>query len=119
MCYYRGNPDTQLYCSREQMCEGDDVISWEVDYADKFTLKNWIVHLDLYCLPKAYVGLIGAMFSAGAGIACLIIPPFGDKYGRWVIFQTAMGIQIPLMIMILLTKQLSFVYFFVFVLGWI
>ena len=60
----------------------------------------------MYCTPKEYIGFIGAMAFAGATIACFFLPILGDKYGRWIIFEITMGIQIPLYLMALTTRSL-------------
>jgi len=85
-CYMNADPTNQISCDREMICNGDSVKSWTVDYADMFTLNNWIIQLDLYCTPKEYIGFIGALAFAGAAIACFFLPILGDKYGRWIIF---------------------------------
>lgn len=36
------------------------------------------------CMPKAYIGAIGAMAFLGAALSCFIVPSLGDKYGRHV-----------------------------------
>jgi len=99
------------------ICNGNTVQSWEVNYADMFTLNNWIIQLDMYCTPKEYIGFIGALAFGGAALACFFLPVLGDKYGRWIIFQITMGIQIPLFLLALFTRNLAIVYFLCFFLG--
>ena len=125
LCTFTDDPTaTPVPCIRDQVCSTGDyatssnpVLSWEVDYSSRETLNNWIVQLDMYCTPKEYIGFIGAMAFAGAAIACFFLPILGDKYGRWIIFEITMGIQIPLYLMALTTRSLWVIYFLCFYLG--
>ena len=117
MCYMNSEPSIQVFCTREDICSGNTVRSWDVDYGSMFSLKNWIVELDLYCTPKEYIGYIGSMVFAGAFISCFFLPVLGDKYGRWIVFQGSIIAQIPLTILLCLVKQLWAIYFWYFFVG--
>lgn len=46
----------------------------------------------------------------GAALSCFFLPSLGDKYGRWIMFQISMGLQIPIFVLALFTRQLFVVY---------
>ena len=60
------------------------MISYRIDKdnADTPYIKNWVEQLNMQCMPKAYIGLVGAMAFGGVFISCFFIPALGDKYGR-------------------------------------
>lgn len=104
-------------CTKEDICKGNKVIDWAVDYESEFTLENWIIALDLYCTPSAYIGLLGALAFAGAAIGCLFLPIASDKFGRWPVLQWTAALQIPLYLLALLTRNLAVIYFLCFYVG--
>lgn len=43
LCYFKSSLNTQVPCTRQDVCDGDQVLSWSVDYNSIFTLDNWII----------------------------------------------------------------------------
>jgi MFS family permease len=117
LCYFKSAATTQVPCTRQDVCEGDQVLSWSVDYDSIFTLDNWIIQLDLYCIPLFQIGLIGSILCFGAALACLVIPHLGDKYGRLTVFYTTIILQIPFFFLAIFTRSLTVLYFWYFYLG--
>jgi MFS family permease len=68
-------------------------------------------------VPRSYIGLFGALIFTGAALGCFFMPALGDKYGRWLLFQVTMVIQIPLFVCCLLANSLAMIYFVCFYLG--
>jgi len=85
-CYLKANPTLAMTCTREDVCVGDTVLSWSVDTSSNTSLNNWIVEVDLLCVPKKYIGFIGSFEFLGATIACFILPVAADYYGRLTVF---------------------------------
>lgn len=108
-----------MSCTYEQVCNTDnnDVLSWEVDWNDNLTLNNWIIQFDLFCTPKSYIGLFGSIAFSGAAIGCFFMPALGDKYGRWIVFQSTMLFQIPLYLCCIFANSLSIIYLVLFYAG--
>lgn len=70
-------------CTRQQFCEleipnREDYIDW----SNKYSLRNWIIRLDLYCGSSFEIGFFGSCFFIGYLSSCLIFPPLADVYGR-------------------------------------
>jgi MFS family permease len=101
------------------VCQGDTVLSYQIDYSDIFTLKNWLVDLDLICTPKLYIGYIGALYSTGTCVACFCLSVIADKYGRLNVLQFTIAMFIPLLGLVAFTRSLACVYFFCFYLGFV
>ena len=53
-----------------------------IDWADTYSLSNWIITLDLYCASSMEIGLFGSCFFFGYLCSCLIFPPLADMFGR-------------------------------------
>lgn len=70
-------------CSRAQFCEMDlQNREQYIDWTNKYSLKNWIISLDLYCGSSFEIGFFGSCFFIGYLSSCLIFPPLADVYGR-------------------------------------
>lgn len=116
-CNLKISPDELTICTRDQICSDDLVQEWWVDQESIFSLDNWIVELKMFCTPKQYISLIGSIAFSGATIACLFLPIAGDRYGRWIVFQITMGLQIPMYFAAIYSKSLWVIYVFIFYLG--
>ena len=75
------------------------------------------MQLGLYCESHESIGMIGAIYSVGTAIACVILSVLADKYGRVQIFRFGCGLIIPLLVMIIYTHSITSIYIFCFVLG--
>ena len=62
-------------------CE-NETIHHRVNWTDPTSLNNWYTQLDLACVNKARVGLIGSSLFIGWSIAAFISPRLADIYGR-------------------------------------
>ena len=73
-----------VQCSKAQFCEIQVTEPREnyIDWTDKYSLKNWIITLDLFCGSSFDIGLFGSCFFIGYLTSCMIFPPLADVYGR-------------------------------------
>ena len=71
---------------------GPSVYQFRIDWKNRFSLHNWIEQLDAYCLPKAYIGIIGAMAFFGLFLGSLVLPPLSDIYGRKPVFLYSLAL---------------------------
>lgn len=57
---------------------------WRIDYTNSSSLHNFVdpEKLDLTCVSKEIIGLIGSSFFLGFCIGAAIIPIVSDKHGR-------------------------------------
>ena len=69
------------------------------------------------CMPKIYIGGIGAFAFYGAAMSCFFLPAAGDKYGRYSIYMLTMFLQLPAYVLCNLTTSLSVIYVLCFYLG--
>jgi MFS family permease len=73
-----------VQCSKQQFCSINPPLPREnyIDWTNKYSLKNWIITLDLYCGSSFEIGLFGSLFFLGYLCSCLVFPPMADIYGR-------------------------------------
>lgn len=65
-------------CETEQ---GKDIANY-IDWSHRYSLKNWITQLNLYCSPSFEIGFFGSCFFLGYLSSCLVFPPMADRFGR-------------------------------------
>ena len=71
------------------MCVDGNLISednWKVDYSVRRSLHNWMTELNLYCVPRFYIGLFGSMYFLGVALQGLVLN-FSDRYGRIMLIR--------------------------------
>jgi len=66
------------------------VIDYYPDYDYDRSLHNLIEHMDLTCVPKSKIGLLGTIGFAGAAFGCFFVPRLGDLYGRKPVYVVSM-----------------------------
>ena len=54
--------------------------------SNPFTLKNWIVDLNLTCSPSSYIALLGVSLYVGYFVGSIFVGPYADIYGRRPVF---------------------------------
>ena len=86
------------------------MISYRVDTSSRFYIDNWIMTLNMYCMPKSYIGIIGAMAFGGVFLSCFLVPQLGDKYGRKIGWVVTVCTQLPLYIMANCTDNIGVIY---------
>ena len=104
-------------CPVKDICETSLVEWYQIDKSSLFSLENWVTQLDLTCMPSLYMGYIGAFAFLGAALSCFFLPVAGDVYGRWVMFQITMSMQLPLYVIACGFIRLPSIYFLAFYLG--
>jgi len=81
-----------------------------IDWSNKYSLKNWIISLDLFCASSFEIGLFGSCFFLGFLSSCLVFPPLADIYGRKR-FVIAVCLIQALVFLILLTVHNTLVFY--------
>ena len=61
--------------------------------------------------------MIATLALLGVSLSCLFIPRMGDLYGRKPMYMFALGLQIPVFIMICLVDKMLLIYMLAFLLG--
>ena len=88
-----------------------------IDWSNPYSLKNWIISLDLYCGTSFEIGLFGSFFFFGYLCSCLVFPPLADIYGRKV-FVIAVCIEQGLCFLALLFVPNIYVFYIaIFIFG--
>ena len=82
-----------------------------------FYINNWVEQLNMDCMKKSYIGLIGAMAFGGAFLSCFIVPKLGDVYGRYVTWFITVFLQLPIYVAANVTDHIGVVYVCCFFLG--
>lgn len=105
-------------CTKEQICTADPkLLHWEVDYSNKYSLNNWISHLDMHCASSFEIGLFGSLFFGGYLVSCAIFPSLADKYGRKIFTIMACVVQALSFSVMTWIPNLTAVYIANFVIG--
>jgi MFS family permease len=61
-------------------------MNYTINWDNQTSLYNWVEQLDLICVDKEHIGLIGSVYFMGWTTTCLVVPPPADRYGRRLIF---------------------------------
>ena len=99
------------------MCVNPEVVDFYPDYDYKRSLHNFIEQMNLECVPKKKIGLLGTIAFAGAAVGCFFVPRLGDLYGRKPVYVVSMVIQTGMFAGILLSHKLLPVYILAFIIG--
>ncbi len=81
--------ETWKPCKNTDFCNKPEV-KWRINFDYPDSLHNWVESLDLHCVPKSQIGLIGSMFFAGWFIAATFLPRLSDLYGRRRVYLISM-----------------------------
>ena len=73
--------DLDAACIADNICSGE-VISYDIDWNDIYSLHNWVEKLDLTCCPGWKIGMMGSVIFIGWFITLPWLPRLSDKYGR-------------------------------------
>ena len=105
-------------CTYDNICASDsNIISYEVDWDNIYSLHNWVEKLDLTCKPGWKIGMLGSAVFIGWFITLLFIPRLSDIYGRKKIFLIGMYGDWALYIAVFFVKSLDFMIFITFCFG--
>lgn len=82
-------------CEREQLCQNPETV-WMIDYNSDESYLNFVSpnKLDLTCVTKSKIGMIGSTNFLGYAIGCIFIPRLADLYGRKKVFIICMWLQL-------------------------
>ena len=72
---------------------GNSSIHYQVNWDEEVSLHNWFDSLELTCVSKSRIGLLGSSLFIGWASAATILPRLSDLYGRKKIFVLSMMIQ--------------------------
>ena len=78
-------------CDKEQICGGSLTYEkdWRIDYSSDLSYHNWVdpSRLDLTCVDKKVIGLIGSMYFLSWSLFSIVTPMLSDRFGRkWPLF---------------------------------
>ena len=82
-----------------------------------FTLKNWIVDLNLACAPKWQIAMLGVSLYIGYFIGSLFVGPYADIYGRKPLFLLTSCVFFISNVLMLIFVNLYVFWFFLFIYG--
>ena len=84
-------------CDRKHICT-DNVPKdeWRINYDSENSYHNWVDpdKLDLTCVDKNVIGLLGSAYFLGFAISSGITPNLADKYGRKTVFVPTVWVNI-------------------------
>ena len=98
-------------CTKEDICDGDDVASYAFNPNAEKYLDNWQERLDLTCSKEWVIGMIGGSLFIGWCITLLWLPAISDNYGRRMVFWIGMMIQLVLYTGLFFCKNLILMIF--------
>ena len=70
-----------LSCTREEICEGENLPNYKVDTSYEYYLDNWFVQMNLVCTPVATIGLMVTLYFIGFACGGMLYA-LPDKLGR-------------------------------------
>ena len=87
MCQLNYPDETWTYSTVEdnlqaEYCSTTTNYHCQVDWSNPESLHNLVEQLNFNCVPKVWLGLIGATFLLGIVFGCLTVIQLGDKLGR-------------------------------------
>ena len=110
--------ETWKHCTKEEIC--GNALSKE-DYRpvkdDPEYIDNWVDKLDLLCVEKFKVGLLGSIFFAGIVTGVLFVPALSDWYGRSWVFIASLGVSLFGQVGLLWTTNLYEAYVYQYMIG--
>jgi MFS family permease len=97
-------------------CGKEGIYHW-VDWSKETSIYNWYTQLNMECISKARVGLIGSSIFIGWTIAAFIIPRQADIHGRRKIFMFSMAIQSVTFLALYFSHDVNFTTVLMFIFG--
>ena len=95
-------------CDREHICT-DHIPKneWRINYDSENSYHNWVDpgKLDLTCVDKNVIGLLGSAYFLGFAISSGITPNLADKYGRKKPYQGSLIVQTMAYFVIIMSKN--------------
>ena len=79
-------------CEPQWYCNPDNHITYKIDDNSDMTLTNWIDDFDLLCASKLEISSFGMLFFSGFTIGSMILPQYGDIYGRKIPFYICLTV---------------------------
>lgn len=110
----------EVGCTPSQICKGEKQpqLTYWVDYDYQYSLHNWVEQLDMICLPKPIIGLMGTAYFGGWASTVLFIPMFADKNGRKQVFFWSLVVSIfTMFLMVFVSKNFYFTMSLMFISG--
>ena len=68
-------------CDRERACS-PDIKEYSFDWESHNTLNNWMTQLDLVCIPRYQIGLVGSISFIAFAVGSFLFTKQADKVGR-------------------------------------
>ena len=92
-----GNTGVWVSCPKDDICNpklGYTKDMWKIDYSQPETYFNWYdpSQLDLTCVEKTTIGLIGSIYFFGFAGSAAIYPILADRFGRKIPYLVGLGI---------------------------
>lgn len=109
--------DPWASCKAEIACDKSQTYDFKPDPEAIDTLNNWVSEYDLYCTDKFNMSMIASSFFLGTFIGSFFLPRAADIYGRKPLFLVGMGLYIAMILGLLFTQSLQYIYFMLFVGG--
>ena len=83
-------------CESSEICDGDSLREGvKIDWQSHTSIDNWVGvnRLNLHCVKKERIGLMGTMIFFGWMVAAIFMPRLSDLYGRKIIFLGLLSCQ--------------------------
>ena len=108
--------DSEAACIADNICSGQ-VVSYEIDWSNIYSLHNWVEKLDLICCPGWKVALMGSMVFFGWVVTLPWMPRLSDMYGRKMIFNIGMLTDLVMFVFMFYTTNINSMIMVSFVFG--
>ena len=91
-------------------------MTWRVAESDH-SLDNWISMMDLYCVDKYWIGLLGSSYYSGFLIGSALFMNLADRYGRRPCVIAVCILHTLMYLWLILTTNLTMHYVLIFIIG--
>ena len=88
-----------------------------IDWDSKTSFNNWVGQIDLTCVRKEKIGLLGTVVFLGWTLASYFVPQYSDVHGRKVVFITLLSCQSIVVLGLIFSKSWLLSVFLLFLFG--
>ncbi|TNV79478.1 hypothetical protein FGO68_gene17792 [Halteria grandinella] len=95
----------------------DQPLHVSIDWADPWSLDNWVSRYGLECVDPFRIALLGSMYFSGTTLFGIVVNRMGDLYGRkWPVRASAL-LSIPIHGLLLVSTDLTLTSILFFLIG--
>lgn len=103
-------------CSKDIACFQMNA-TYEVDYGDKDTIRNWVTKYDMVCDSDKGIGVLGSLMFAGLFVGSILLTRLSDIFGRKVVLVSLVFSSSLIIVGLIFAPNLMSLYILIFAFG--